>query len=107
MTLRELGAGTKDWFSTAYEAVTTRNPLDWPISVVFGAAVPVLMIVLFEIAFRRYQKTQPDFEQLRRNIEQRRQDFKQLAADQAALDDAASKFCPILTRRLTKLERLK
>lgn len=32
MTLREFGAGIKGWFSTSFEALTTKDRVDWPIS---------------------------------------------------------------------------
>lgn len=56
MTLRELGAGARDWFSSAYDAVSSKSLLDWPISVLLAVAVPIALLILFEIEFRRYRR---------------------------------------------------
>ena len=48
MTLREFGTSIKGWFSAALEALTTKNPVDWPISLLL---IVVALVFVASLVF--------------------------------------------------------
>lgn len=58
MTLREFGAGIKGWFSTSFEALTTKNPVDWPISLLLIVVAVVFVASLIFVDWFSFWRAQ-------------------------------------------------